>query len=132
MTRQRIPIVDYLHLDPEPHLTVLECDSCGAQYFGRRNACAACFGRAFTSRDVPTDGVVQTFTIVHLAEPGIEVPFIAAVIDCGGVPVAANLIGVQPDPASIHTGMKVGLDLTSLGPDDQGVEAVGFGFAPVQ
>ena len=39
---------------------------------------------------------------------------------------------VEPDPASISTGMRVRLALTSLGVDDRGVEAVGFGFEPVK
>ncbi len=132
MTDARIPVVDYLHLEPDPRLSALQCDSCGAQFFGRRNACASCFGAAFTSRELPSDGVVQTYTIVCTAEPGITVPFIAAAVDCGGVLVAGNLVGVEPDPASISTGMRVRLALTSLGVDDRGVEAVGFGFEPVK
>ncbi|HKV18442.1 MAG TPA: OB-fold domain-containing protein [Mycobacterium sp.] len=132
MTDKRIPVVDYLHLSPTPHLTALQCDSCAAQFFGRRNACACCFGSAFTSCELPSDGVLQTYTIVCAAEPGIEVPFIAAVVDCGGVAVAGNLVGVEPDPAAISTGMKVRLSLTSLGIDDGGVEAVGFGFEPAE
>lgn len=132
MTGKRIPIVDYLHLHPEPHLTVLRCDDCGAEFFGRRNACASCFGSAFTPRELARAGVVQAYTIVCTAEPGIEVPFIAAVIDCDGTSVAGNVIGVEPSPACISTGMKVRLGLTSLGTDDEGVEAVGFGFEPVE
>lgn len=131
MTDKRIPVVEYLHLDPEPRLSALQCDSCGAQFFGRRNACASCFESVFTPREVPSDGVLQAFTIVCAAEPGIEVPFIAAVVDCGGVLVAGNLVGVKPDPASISTGMRVRLALTSVGVDGGGVEAVGFGFEPV-
>ena len=42
----------------------------------------------------------------------------------------ANLIKVDPDPEHVSTGMKVRLATYSLGTDDNGVEAIGFGFAP--
>ena len=34
----RIPIVDYLVLDPEPSLRARECTDCGARFLGRRRA----------------------------------------------------------------------------------------------
>ena len=131
MTGRQMPIVEYLVLNPRPHLVVLECETCAAQFFGRRNACASCFGSTFSPHQVANVGVVQTFTVVCTAEPGIEVPFIAAVVDCAGVSVAGNIIGCAPDPESLSTGMEVQLALTSLGVDDGGVEAIGFGFKPV-
>jgi uncharacterized OB-fold protein len=129
MTNQ-IPLVDYLVLGDEPHLVAHECTSCGARYFDRRNACASCFANEF--RDVPigTEGEVRSFTIVTFAAPGVPVPFVAAVIDCDGTSVRANLINVEPDPEHVTLGMKVRLATYSLGTDDDGVEAIGYGFEP--
>jgi uncharacterized OB-fold protein len=127
-----VPLVSYLALDPAPHLVAQECTACGARYFDRRNACAACPGTQFRSAAVATEGTVRTFTIVHLAAPGVKVPFVAAVVDCGGTRVRANLINVPADPARVRTGMPVRLAVYSLGADDQGAEALGFGFEPVQ
>jgi len=126
-----IPLVDYLSLEGEPHLVAHTCTACGARYFDRRNACASCSGTEFEQVPVPTTGEVRAFTIVSFAAPGIEVPFVAAVVDCDGTSVRANLINVEPDADHVHTGMKVRLATTSLGPDDNGVEAVGFGFEPL-
>ena len=127
----QIPLVDYLVLGDHPHLVANECSSCGARFFGRRNACAACFGTTFNQVEIETEGEVRAFTIVNLASPGIEVPFVAATIDCNGTSVSGNLIDVRADPAHVSTGMKVNLKTYSLGTDDQGVEAIGFGFAPL-
>ena len=129
MTAQ-IPLVDYLVLDDTPHLEANECTSCGARYFDRRNACAGCFGTEFRKVDVPTEGEVRAFTIVTFAAPGVPVPFVAAVVDCNGTSVRGNLINVDPDPEHVSLGMKVRLATYSLGLDDNGVEAVGFGFEP--
>ncbi|MCB0955331.1 MAG: OB-fold domain-containing protein [Ilumatobacteraceae bacterium] len=129
MTAQ-IPLVDYLVLGDAPHLQANECTSCGARYFDRRNACAGCFGTEFRKVDVPTEGEVRAFTIVTFAAPGVPVPFVAAVVDCNGTSVRGNLINVDPDPEHVSLGMKVRLATYSLGLDDNGVEAVGFGFEP--
>lgn len=125
-----IPHVDYLRLEPSPHLVANQCTSCGARFFDRRNACASCFGTGFSSVDVPTDGVVRSFTIVTFAAPGIPVPFVAAIVDCGGTSVRGNLLNVDPTPEAVTLGMKVRLATYSLGTDDDGVEAIGFGFEP--
>jgi uncharacterized OB-fold protein len=127
----QIPLVEYLHLGDEPHLVAHECVRCHARYFDHRIACAACEGDQFADVDISRTGEVKAFTIVSVAAPGIPVPFVAALIDCDGTSVRANLVDVVPDAEHVTLGMKVRLTTCSLGEDDQGVEAVGFGFAPV-
>src|ERR1019366_3034301 len=105
----QVPLVDYLVLGDSPHLVANECTSCGARFFDRRSACASCSGAEFTTVEVSTEGVVRTFTIVSLAAPGIEVPFVAAVVDCGGTSVRANVVNTPPDPQHVKLGMNVKL-----------------------
>jgi uncharacterized OB-fold protein len=131
MTATQIPIVEYLVLGEHPHLVANECTSCGARFFDRRNACAACFGTEFRKVEVASEGEVRSFTIVNLAAPGVPVPFVAAVVDCGGTSVRANLINVDPTPEHVSLGMKVRLATYPLGTDDDGVDAIGFGFEPL-
>jgi uncharacterized protein len=128
---EQIPLVDYLVLQPEPHIVAQECTNCGARYFGRRNACAHCFKTEFRSVDIPNEGTLRTFTIVAHAAPGIPVPFVSAIIDCEGTSVRANVINIDPTPETIKLGMKVRLATFSVGTDEAGVEAVGFGYEPV-
>jgi uncharacterized OB-fold protein len=130
-TSTQIPFVDYLVLGDAPHLVAHECVSCGARYFDRRNACAACFATDFRNVDVATEGEVRAFTIVAFAAPGVDVPFVAAVVDCDGTSVRANVINCPPDPEHVKLGMKVRLATYSLGVDANGTEAVGFGFEPL-
>jgi uncharacterized OB-fold protein len=128
---EQIPLVDYLVLGETPHLIAHECTSCGARFFDRRNACASCFATDFTDVAIESEGEVRSFTIVTFAAPGVPVPFVAAVVDCGGTSVKGNLVNVPPDPEHVHLGMKVRLTTFSLGTDDNGVEAIGFGFEPL-
>ena len=130
MTNQ-IPHVDYLVLGDEPHLEANECTGCGARFFDRRNACANCSATEFRKAAVATEGEVRAFTIVTFAAPGIPVPFVAAVVDCAGTSVRANLVNVDPDADHVQLGMKVKLTTLPIGTDDAGTDAIGFGFEPL-
>lgn len=127
----KVPLVDYLVLDDPAHLVANECTSCGARYFDHRIACASCEGDQFKKVDVATTGEVKAFTIVSMAAPGVQVPFVAAVIDCDGTSVRGNVINTEPDPDHVSLGMKVKLATYPVGTDDEGTEAIAFGFEPI-
>ena len=127
---KQIPFVDYLVLGDEPHLVANQCTACGARFFDRRNACASCSGTAFESKDISTKGELRSFTIVAFAAPGIDVPFVSAIVDCGGTSVRANIVNVEASPEHVKLGMPVKLTTFPIGKDDEGVEAVNFGFEP--
>ncbi len=128
---EQVPIVNYLALGDDPHLVAHECTSCGARFFDRRNACASCSGRDFRDVELSRKGELRAFTIVAFAAPGVPVPFVAGVVDCDGTSVRGNVINIEPDPEHVKLGMKVKLATYSLGTDDNGTEAIGFGFEPV-
>ncbi len=131
-TLSQIPFVEYLVLDDgEPHLVAQQCTKCGARFFDRRNACAGCFNTEFTAVTIPNEGEVRAFTIVAFAAPGVEVPFAAAIVDCGGTSVRGNVINIPTDPEHITLGMRVKLTTRSMGADSQGVEAINYAFEPV-
>ena len=48
----------------------------------------------------------------------------------GGGAVTANIVDTEPDPEHISLGMPVKLTTFVVDADDNGVEAVAFGFAP--
>jgi uncharacterized OB-fold protein len=125
-------MVDYLVLGDTPHLVANECTGCGARFFDRRNACASCGRTDFRTVNVATEGELRTFTIVAYAAPGIPVPFVAGIVDCDGTSVRANVINVPPDADHVRSGMKVRLATYVLGTDDEGTEAIGFGYEPVE
>jgi uncharacterized OB-fold protein len=128
----QVPIVDYLVLDDgAPHLVANRCDTCGALYFDRRNACAKCSGRSFSTERLADDGKVRSYTIVHRAAPGVPTPYVSAIVDLtGGGVVKANLLNVEPSPDHVRFGMDVRLTTTVAGVDDEGTEAVQFGYEP--
>ena len=130
--RTQIPLVDYLVLGDEPHLVANECTSCGARFFDRRNACASCFATDFRKADIATEGELRSFTIVAFAAPGIDVPFVAGIIDCDGTTVRGNVVKVEPDAEHVQLGMKVKLTTVPVGEDTAGTTAVNFAFEPLE
>jgi uncharacterized OB-fold protein len=129
---KQVPLVDYLVLGDDPHLIAHECTTCGARFFDRRNACASCGGTTFKDVPVAGSGELVSFTIVSMAAPGIPVPFVAGVVDCDGTSVRGNVINTDADPDHVQLGMKVRLATYVVGTDDDGTEAIGFGFEPVE
>jgi uncharacterized OB-fold protein len=126
----QIPIVEYLVLTDEPHLRSHECEKCGALYFDRRNACARCGSTEFGARPLANTGTVRAFTIVRRAARSIPTPYLSAIIDLdGGGVVKANLVGIEPDAAAITPRLPVELTTWVAGVDDDGTEAIAFGYA---
>jgi len=123
-----MPIVDYLVLGEQPYLEAHECSSCGALYFDRRNACSRCFTTSFGARRLATTGTVRAYTIVHRAAPSVPTPYTSVVIDLDeGGSVKANLLDVT-EPAQLTAASRVTLCTFSFGIDDDGVDAISFGF----
>jgi uncharacterized OB-fold protein len=128
-----IPVVNYLDLSGDAPVLVAErCANCGALFFGRRNACSRCFSTGpFERQELARTGTVRAFTIVQRAAPGVKAPYVSAIIDLDdGGHVKANIVNVEPTPDNIRLGMAVRLTTFTLGTDDEGTEAIAFGFEP--
>ena len=131
MVTARVPLVDYLRLKPEPHLVAQECTACGARFFDRRNACARCGSTEFAPAEVEGTGELRAFSIVHRAAPGIPVPFVSAIIRIDdGTWVRSNVVNCDPTPEAVRLGMRLRFTTYPIGADDDGTEAVAFGYEP--
>lgn len=123
----QIPVVDYLVLGDTPHLQARVCTECGARYFDRRNACGHCGAREFTVKALPNTGRLRAYTQVHRAAGSVPVPFISAVVELDdGAVVKANLRDVEL--SDIQSGLRVRLTTFPAGVDDDGTEAIAFGY----
>jgi uncharacterized OB-fold protein len=106
-----LPVVDFLKI-PEggaPYLEGHKCDKCGAIFLGVRSTCSKCSARGSMHAVKLSDrGTLYVYSIVHRSFPGIDVPYVSAVVDLeGGGTVKGNLIDVEPTPAKIRLGMPV-------------------------
>lgn len=106
-----LPVVDFLKLPEggDPYLEGHKCKSCDAIYLGERSVCAKCGTRGeIEPVKLANTGTLYVYSIVHRSFPGIDVPYISAIVDLdGGGTVKGNLIGVEPDPEKIEFGMPI-------------------------
>jgi uncharacterized OB-fold protein len=129
---RQVPLVDYLRLGQRPHLSANECRNCGARFFDRRNACAKCGKRDFKKARVRNGAKLKAFTIVHRAAPGIPAPYVSGIVQTDdGTTVRSNVVNCDPTPEAVTLGMKLKLTTYTIGTDDDGTEAVAFGYEPV-
>ena len=106
-----LPVVDWLKgaATNDPYLEGQKCGECGAIYLGERNTCAKCGARdKIEPTRLSNKGKLYVYSIVHRSFPGIEVPYISAIVDLeGGGTIKGNLINVEPDPDKIEFDMPV-------------------------
>ena len=113
MTEQKkpLPVVDFLKIpdDGDPYLEGHKCKACGAIFLGAREHCSKCGARDKIAGDEALEpGHALRLHIVHRSFPGVEVPYVSAVVDLeGGGTVKGNLIDVEPNPEKIKLGMPV-------------------------
>jgi hypothetical protein len=137
-TSQPLPVVDFLKIpkEGEPYLEGHKCKACGAVFLGARIVCSKCGQRKQLEAVRLSDrGHLHVYSIVHRTFPGIDVPYVSAVVDLeGGGTVKGNLIGVPPDPAKIRMGMPVRVVFKdALGrKDKQGNSYLSYFFEPAE
>ncbi len=131
-----LPVVSWLklHEGADPYLEGHKCRECRAIYLGTRENCSSCGARdKMTATKLSTKGKLYSYCIVHRSFPGIEVPYISAIVDLeGGGTVKGNLINVDPDPDKIDFAMPVEVVFKdALGRKDQdGNSYISYFFQP--
>jgi uncharacterized OB-fold protein len=106
-----LPVVDFLKLPEgaDPYLEGHKCKSCSSIFIGERSVCSKCGARdQIETTRLSNEGTLYAYSIVHRSFPGVEVPYISAIVDLeGGGTVKGNMIGIDPDPEKIEFGMPV-------------------------
>ena len=132
-----LPVVDYLKLpeNGEPFLEGHKCSKCNAMFLGERKVCSSCFSRdSLEAVKLNNTGKLYSYSIVCRSFPGIDVPFISAIVDLdGGGSIKGNLINVEPDPEKIKFDMPVEIIFDdALGRKDaDGNSYISYFFKPI-
>ena len=130
-----LPVVPYLKIPEkgDPHLEGHRCKQCKAIFLGERSVCSSCGARdQLEAIPLANKGELYVYSIVHRSFPGIEVPYVSAIVNLeGGGTVKGNLINVEPDPEKIEFGMPVEVIYrTAPRKDAEGNEYLTYYFQP--
>lgn len=132
-----LPAAAYIKLpkDGEPYIEGHRCKCCGAVFLGERDHCSKCGARdSMEAIKLSNRGKLYSYSIVHRSYPGIEVPYISAIVDLeGGGTVKGNLINIEPDPEKLAFDMPVEVVFKdALGrKDKEGNSYISHFFQPV-
>ena len=132
-----LPVVDYLRLreGEDPYLEGHKCSKCNSMFLGERKVCSSCFSReSMEAVKLNNTGKLYSYSIVCRSFPGIDVPYISAIVDLdGGGTVKGNLIDVEPDPEIIKFDMPVEIIFDdALGRKDaEGNSYIRYFFKPI-
>ena len=109
MSDNPLPVVEYLKVPDggEPFLEGHRCKNCGAVFLGARHNCSKCGARnQMETIKLSNKGSLYSYSIVHRSFPGIDVPYVSAIVDLeGGGTIKGNLINIEPTPEAVQFGM---------------------------
>ena len=132
-----LPVVEYLKLpeDGDPYLEGHKCGDCNSIFLGEREVCSKCTARGkIEPIKLSNKGKLYSFSITFRSFPGIDVPYISAIVDLeGGGTVKGNLIDCEPDPDKIEFDMPVEVVFDdALGRKDaEGNSYISYFFKPI-
>ncbi len=118
-----------------PFLEEHKWTKCDAMFLGERKVCSSCFSRdSLEAVKLNNTGKLYSYSIVCRSFPGIDVPYISAIVDLdGGGTIKGNLIDVEPDPEKIKFDMPVEIIFDdALGRKDaDGNSYISYFFKPI-
>jgi len=132
-----LPVVEYLKLpeDGDPYLEGHKCGDCNSIFLGEREVCSNCTARGkIEPVQLSNKGKLYSYSITFRSFPGIDVPYISAIVDLeGGGTVKGNLIDCEPDPDKIEFDMPVEVVFDdALGRKDaEGNSYISYFFKPI-
>ena len=132
-----LPVVEYLKLpeDGEPYLEGHKCGDCNSIFLGEREVCSNCTARGkMETVKLSNKGKLYSYSITFRSFPGIDVPYISAIVDLeGGGTIKGNLIDCEPDPEKIEFDMPVEVIFDdALGrKDSEGNSYISYFFKPI-
>lgn len=130
------PILPFIRIpdnfpDEPAYIWGVQCKACSAKFLGERVACGKCGSTGpFEERRYSDEGEIYVFSIVHQSMPGVEVPFVAGIIDLDdGVAVRANIYGLDPlKPSADWFGKKVKMFAEEVAKDKEGNSVIAAKF----
>ncbi|MEX0801556.1 MAG: OB-fold domain-containing protein [Dehalococcoidia bacterium] len=131
--KKQNPIVPFMRLseDGGAYFWGTKCKACGATFLGERTACGKCGETAkFEEVRLSDEGEIYVFSVVHQSIPGLESPYVAAIIDLPeGVSVRANVYGLDPEkPSADWFGKKVKMYAEKIREDRDGNDVIAAKF----
>lgn len=100
----------YVQMRDDGEIWANRCSSCGTVYVPPKIKCLECYKDLNDWVKLPGTGTVETYTVVHYAEPGLhpkKPPFVYAVIKMDGADTGMVHLLRKVEPDKVKVGMRV-------------------------
>lgn len=88
-----------------------ECPQCGARAWPRRSVCYGCGGGEIVEVQLPSQGLLVTWTRVWVAVEGIKPPYTVGLVELGRLQLFGHVVGVTDDTkVPVDVQLKVDVD----------------------
>lgn len=99
-----------------PRLMAGHCEDCGVSAFPAPAQCPRCLNSPLPQRALPTEGVLYSYSVVHIGPPGWPAPYTVGYVDLpGDVRVFGHVAEV--DETLLHPDLAVRLRLEPVNGD---------------
>lgn len=106
------------------------CEICGKSLFPKTGVCPVCRSTHVRDCAMPTEGVLYSWSVVHVAPKPWVTPYVIGYVDLpNGVRVFTHIGG---NPENLKVDMPVHLEPAEVGLDAQGQPRPFFRFTPFQ
>jgi uncharacterized OB-fold protein len=107
-----------------------QCDDCGRVLFPKTGICPACRSVNLSDCTLPRQGVLYSWSVVHVAPKPWVTPYVIGYVDLpNGVRVFSHIGG---NPELLRVDMPVRVEAADIGVDAEGRPRPFFRFAPDQ
>ena len=120
--------------DEKPYLIGGKCTSCGKVTFPKTYVCSVCMTEG-SIEEVPlgTRGVIDTFTVIHVAPLGFRAPYVQAFVNLPeGLRIFSLITGCDPLQNDLKDGSEVELVIEKIREDEKENDLIGYKFRPVR
>lgn len=115
--------------DGRPYIEAFRCPDCGAVVTEQTLACRACASRnppePFRAKETAK---LHTWSVVYRSYPGVEVPFVSAIVDLDGGPALKGTVRVEQEKLREGLPLRLVFDDAGGARDKDGAPYIGFHF----
>ncbi len=108
-----------------------KCSGCGKLHFPPRLICDGCGGREFEAVDLPRQGKLLTWTVIHVAPPeyDLETPYVVGIVELeGDLRLTCQVVDCDPEEPAV--GAPVELVFRRI-KEDNAADIIQYGYKAV-
>lgn len=113
-------------------LEAARCKKCGKIFFPARLVCDCCKARDFEKLNLPWEGTLVTFSVIHVPPAGFsdQTPYGAGIVEVmDGVRITCQIVDMKPEELKIGQKLKLEFRLIQRG-SSQDVLCYGYKAVP--